>query len=273
MKRHPISLIITLILAGLLALTGCSVDDMTYDAHNGQPRDLLSQLDSLPGEDSQQPEQETPQNEPSTPTNGTVPAWTLEAYPDYYAITGKADFTNTTIPATGTITYSQPDQYGRSGTAIGVITKQMRDSGSDRDRDMPDEITGWPHPNPKVQIDLGNGRHYKGYLFNRSHLIAKSLGGEDSAINMVTGTRTQNVGKNQPAGGMARTETEARDWLDDNPNGTITYKATPVYQGTELLPRYVTVDIKTSDGSIDQHVIVYNTANGFDIDYQNGGTR
>ena len=212
--------------------------------------------------------------------------WSFAAAPDYYTVVGRSDFTGVDVPAAGGITYAEPDSLGRSGRAVGVITKRLRDDGAERDRDMPSTITGWPRRNPEVDINLTDantcaqpkeGRPkntcYHGYLFNKSHLIAKSLGGEDSARNMVTGTRTQNVGRNQPAGGMAYTETEARDWLDKNPSGTVTYVATPVYQGDELLPRVVTVDIRTSDGSIDQHVIVFNTANGFDIDYLNGGVK
>lgn len=224
----------------------------------------------------------------SSPTaaDGDATQWNIKDYPDYYAIDGKANFDGVTIPAAGTVVNAQPDQLGRSGQAIGVITKALRDQGSARDRDMPSTITGWPAHNTKALINLTEqdtcsqpkssrpkNTCYSGYLFNKSHLIAKSLGGEDVAENMVTGTRTQNVGRNQPAGGMAFTETEARDWIDKNPSGTITYMATPIYQGTELVPRTVTVDIKTSDGSIDQHVIVFNTANGYDIDYQNGGVK
>ncbi|NMM99698.1 DNA/RNA non-specific endonuclease [Bifidobacterium sp. DSM 109958] len=222
---------------------------------------------------------------PSASSGAQVTEWSLAAAPDYYTVTGKADFTGVTLPAAGEITYAQPDSLGRSGRAVGVITKQLRDDGSERDRDMPSTITGWPKRNPEVDINLTadntcaqdkstcpKNTCYHGYLFNKSHLIAKSLGGADKAENMVTGTRTQNVGKNNPAGGMAYTETEARDWIDKHPDGTITYMATPNYTGNELLPRTVTVDIRTSDGSIDQHVTVWNTANGYSIDYAKGGT-
>ena len=43
----------------------------------------------------------------------------------------------------------------------------------------------------------------------------------------------------------------------------------PLYNGNELLPRSVEVNVKASDGSIDQKIIVYNTANGYNIDYNN----
>lgn len=251
------------ILAVLLACLGLAA----CDSPGATSSDLGTLLDTFRDQTEQ-----TPAPTPS-PTDGNtaVGEWSADKYPDYYTVTGHADFTGANIPPAGTIEYSRPDSLNRSGRAIGVITKQLRDTGSGRDRDMPDTITGWPDRNPKVTISLGNGKTYKGYLFNKSHLIAKSLGGEDSARNMITGTRTQNVGKNQPAGGMAYTETLARDWLDRHPDGTVTYMATPNYTGSELLPRTVTVDIRTSDGSIDQHVIVFNTANGHQIDYQHGG--
>lgn len=201
--------------------------------------------------------------------------WDSDEAPNYYLVTGKANFSAAgSMPSKGTIRYASPDSLNRSGTAVGVIDYRMMKSGSARERHMPETITGWPKPNPKVAIRMASGRTYHGYLFNKSHLIAKSLGGEDSARNMVTGTRTQNVGDNDSTpGGMAYTETLARDWLNTHRTGTLDYMATPHYSGSELLPRTVSVDIRSSDRSIDQHVIVYNTAEGYDIDYMNGGTR
>ncbi|OXN01235.1 DNA/RNA non-specific endonuclease [Bifidobacterium vansinderenii] len=249
-------------IAFLFGLAGCSAD--TDSVSRG--------LDELTQSLSSSSTPTLSDNQSADSPNAIV--WSQQQYPDYYVVSGKADFANAgTMPAKGEIRYTGLDSYGRAGMVVGVIDKQLRDSGSARERDMPETIAGYPRPNPKVTIDLGGGKSYRGYLFNRSHLLAKSLGGEDAEKNMVTGTRTQNVGKNQPAGGMAYTETEARDWLDDNPNGTVEYMATPNYEGSELLPRTVSVDIRTSDGSIDQHVIVFNTANGYNIDYQNGGVK
>ncbi|MBT1162199.1 DNA/RNA non-specific endonuclease [Bifidobacterium sp. SO1] len=267
------------LLAGLLSmsLAGCSQSDIDT-AQNLLDR-ATNSIQTPDGSNSEE------NGGSGNATVATIPEWNLSDYPDYYKVLGKADFANTTLPAAGTIDYATPDSLGRSGKTVGVITKRMRDAGSDRDRHMPDTVTGWPATNPKVQIDLTDENAcalpksarpknscYSGYLYNKSHLIAKSLGGEDSAENMVTGTRMQNVGRNDSKhpGGMAYTETEARDWLDDNPSGTIAYMATPVYEGNELLPRYVLVDIKSSDSSIDQHVVVWNTANGWNIDYVTG---
>ena len=208
--------------------------------------------------------------------------WSLDKYPNYYSVTGKAQIPSD-MPEIGEVVNTAPDSLGRSGQAKGIIMYTLMKSGSLRDRDMPSTITGYPAKNTEVYINLTaadtcslpknqqpRNSCYHGWMYNKSHLIAKSLGGEDTAENMITGTRTQNVGKNSTAepGGMAFTETEARDWLNANRSGSIEYVATPIYTGEELLPRVVTVDIRTSDGSIDQHVVVYNYANGYSINYK-----
>lgn len=80
----------------------------------------------------------------------------------------------------------------------------------------------------------------------------------------------QNVGANDGAGGMAYTETIARDWLDSHSDGALYYSVLPLYEGNESIPRAVVVDMKSSDGSIDIEVVVYNAAKGYAIDYSSG---
>lgn len=52
----------------------------------------------------------------------------------------------------------------------------------------------------KVKILYSNGKHYKGFFWNRSHLIGDALGGDAIRQNVVTGTRTQNVGEDAKGG-------------------------------------------------------------------------
>lgn len=249
------------LLVGVLALTGgCSEAQI-----NGAIEKAKSYVDSS-------------QTTDDNPATGTAPAdgtWDENTAPNYYLVTGKADFTAAgTMPAAGQVRIGDPDSLNRPTGAYATVTYQLMQSGSDRDRDMPDTITGWPEHNPKAEITFASGRVYHGYLFNKSHLLAKSLGGPDEPDNMITGTRPQNVGDNDKTpGGMAYTETEAREWLKANPSGTIQYMAVPKYVGDELVPRTVDVDIKSSDGSIDEHVVTFNAAKGYDIDYQNGGVK
>ena len=192
-------------------------------------------------------------------------------YPDYYRVIGVSTTAREGKPAG--ITYGELDELGRSVGVSGWITGAMRAEARERgrsDADLPDP-TGWPDENNEVEIMGAPGRRdYHGWFWNRSHLIADSLGGEPTRENLIAGTRTENVGDNATPGGMAYAETLARDWLDAHPEGSLWYAASPVYIGDELIPRAVIVDIKTDDDTIDEKIVVYNTAYGWSIDYATG---
>jgi DNA-entry nuclease len=80
------------------------------------------------------------------------------------------------------------------------------------------------------------GGYYTGYFWNRSHLIADSLGGHAVRRNLVTGTRMQNVGSQRDRdGGMAYCETKVRNWLYKHHTGSVYYRAEPIYRKKELV--------------------------------------
>lgn len=200
-------------------------------------------------------------------------AWDAQAYPDYYRVVGTAVVDVELAP--GEARYEGLDGLGRTGRVAALVTSEMAQAGSDREREDISDIhpSGWGH-NEEVVIAMPDGSDYHGYLFNRSHLLAKSLGGDDAAYNLVTGTRAQNVGDNRGQdGGMAYPEGLAREWLRDHPQGTVYYSATPVYEGDELVPRSVIVDVRSSDATLDLEVEVFNAAAGFEIDYATGEFR
>lgn len=181
----------------------------------------------------------------------------------------------------GQVTYCDVDKFERATCAYGKLTSSQRDDAQREGRkDIFVDPAGWPEHNDEVDIpaleSVTGSKDYHGWMFNRSHLLADSLGGSPDAENFVTGTRTQNVGSTQVsgqyAGGMAHTELIARDYLDDHDGDAcpLYYAATPVYTDTELIPRTVIVDIQSCDKSIDARVEVSNTANGFEIDYTTG---
>ena len=147
----------------------------------------------------------------------------------------------------------------------------MMTAGIARERDDISSLrpSGWGR-NTQAEIELPGGRVYRGYFWNRSHLIAKSLGGQDRIENLVCGTRTQNVGANDGRGGMAWCEGLVRSWLEDHPTGTVFYSAQPVYEGDEPVCRSVIVDIRSSDGELDLEVEVHNAAKGYGVDYASG---
>ena len=131
--------------------------------------------------------------------------------------------------------------------------------------------SGWRN-NQRVEITFNdkNNTVYHGYFYNRSHLIAHFLGGDDKAYNMVTGTSVQNVGDNRGYGGMAGPESMARSYFNKNPDGALYYLVTPLYVGDELVPRSVIVNMQSADGHLSRKLEVFNVAPGFTIDYKTG---
>lgn len=208
------------------------------------------------------------QHAPARTLSYTV--WDADAYPDYYRVVGPAVVDEELEP--GEVRYEGLDELGRTGRVAALVTFETMRAGSEREREDMSWVhpSGWGH-NAEVDIVMPDGDTYHGAIFNRSHLLAKSLGGEEVPENLVTGTRTQNVGDNHGQdGGMAFTEGLARDWLWDNRDGTVYYAAMPVYEGDELVPRSVFVDVRSSDGELDLEVEVFNAVAGFEIDYATG---
>lgn len=82
-------------------------------------------------------------------------------------------------------------------------------------------------------------------IWNRSHLIADSLGGRAFRRNLIKGTRMQNVGANDGKGGMAYTERKVVNYLYKHQKASVYYSAKPIYKDNELIPRSVIVDIKS----------------------------
>ena len=198
--------------------------------------------------------------------------WKYSNAPLYYTVRGKA---NTSVKVKkGKTKMAGWDKLGRTKRVVAKVTyKMVADSAGWRES-MPasaDTISGWGKQS-LVSVSLSNGRTYNGYAWNRSHLLADCLGGHAVKENLVTGTRTQNVGNNviSAPGGMQYTEQLALNYLNSHHKGWVYYRATPVYKGKELVCRSVYVDILSNDGSINQHVEVYNAMRGVKINYKTG---
>ena len=190
------------------------------------------------------------------------------AHPDYYSVDGPANVQYSPTP--GEYHYSDLDALGRTGIVYASIDyAHVRESAGWRSKFEPDsDPAGWGS-NSKVSIPNVNGKAYKGYLYNRSHLIADSLGGRSYRNNLITGTRGQNVGVG--SGGMQYIEKKVVDFVNANQNCPVYYAVTPNYMNeTDLVPSTVSVDAKSCDGQINEHVTTYNVANGYTIHYNDG---
>lgn len=239
-----------------------------------QVRSTLSQqLNQLGSEyDAAKTEYDKLQEQAKTSPTGypyAYTAWDEEASPDYYRIFGPAARVTTLDP--GNVSYGSLDSLGRATYAQANVTYDLMESGIARERDDMSDLhpSGWGH-NAEVNIELWDHTTYHGWFWNRSHLLAKSLGGGERLDNLITGTRMQNVGANDGEGGMAFPETLVRTYLQAHQAETVSYVATPIYEADELVPRSVYVDVKSSDGELDLCIEVYNAAKGYDIDYATG---
>ena len=207
----------------------------------------------------------------------TATQWNSKDATEYYRIDGYAivdDHDGRVQRSANAIAHGDLDSLGRATWAAGYITPKLwaKESKEDRESTRLPNPVGWTD-NKEVEIALYEGKSrdtYRGYFYNRSHLVADSLGGDPIKENLVTGTRMQNVGANDGKGGMAYSEEKARAYMKKHPKGTLYYSATPVYVGNELVPRSVYVDMKSDDGKIDEHIEVYNTALGYSINYADG---
>ncbi|MDO4538931.1 MAG: DNA/RNA non-specific endonuclease [Coriobacteriales bacterium] len=202
----------------------------------------------------------------------TPSVWNEATAPEYYQVVGSALYVTDLGP--GKARYSSFDSLGRTRRAEARVTYEMMEAGRAREREDVSEIkpSGWGH-NCEADVQQADGSWYHGYFWNRSHLIAKALGGTDGADNLICGTRMQNVGSNSQgkgAGGMSYGETLVRSWLEEHRSGSVSYVVTPAYVENELVCRSVFVDILSSDGALDLRIEVFNAAKGYVIDYTTG---
>ena len=193
-------------------------------------------------------------------------AYDAQACPLFYSVRGKAVFSeseSSILDEQGK--YSAQDQSG-----ILITTSSIQYGKRERASLSDENVKGWPKENPEVSVSFSTGKKYSGRFWNRSHLVAHMLGGEDAAQNLVTGTRAQNVGDNSSKAGMQYAEYLAYDYYDEHPDTTIKYLATAIYEADESIPRSVIVDMKSSDGGLDEEVEVFNVMPGYKSDYKTG---
>ena len=192
-----------------------------------------------------------------------------------YEVLGKAKFT---IKEKDGINYGGLDDLGRPTYATAKITKAIIDREKTENRQpINANPSGWPAHNPKKKIINSDGSVYNGYFYNRSHMIADSLGGDAIVENLITGTRSQNVGGIDHNGGMAYMENKIRKYFgNDDKNYDkkyVYYTVENFYKKDELLPRYSIINTKSSDDIINEKVKVLNVTNGYTINYMTGAIK
>ena len=105
------------------------------------------------------------------------------------------------------------------------------------------------------------------YLYNRCHLIAYELSGQNAnEKNLTTGTRYLNIS------GMLPFENKTRKYIDDTGHHVI-YRVTPIFLDNELVCRGIIMEAKSvEDNDLQFCVYCFNVQPGIVIDYKTGNS-
>ena len=157
--------------------------------------------------------------------------------------------------------YSALDALGRCGSAYANVCREIMPTEKRGDISSV-KPSGWQH----VEYDFVDGRS----LYNRCHLIAHSLAGEDAnEKNLITGTRYMN------ADGMVPFENMVGDYVKETGNHVL-YRVTPYFEGDDLIAKGVLMEaysVEDAGEGVRYCVFCYNLQPGVEIDYSNGRSR
>ena len=230
-----------------LPATGCSISIGDSSAGNGGSISSTYGGSGATGSDSAQSAQAT---------IADIPAYTGALCIDINH--GEPGFT-AQDEARGTfMQFSDLDFEGRCGPAFARIGP---DTISNEKRGDISQV----HPSGWVQRKYSFGDD--GMLYNRSHLIAHQLCGENAnEKNLITGTRTFN------AVGMLYYEELVGDYVRSTGNHVL-YRVTPLFAANDLVARGVQMEAKSVEDNgeaVQFNVFVYNVEPGVAIDYVTG---
>lgn len=159
--------------------------------------------------------------------------------------------------------YHALDELGRCVLAYANISQEIRPT-EERGSIGSVKPSGW-HTVKYAGLVDGN------YLYNRCHLIAYMLAGENAnRKNLITGTRYLNIN------GMLPYEEKADDYLDKNPKNHLLYRATPCFTGDNLVADGVLLEaysVEDKGKGLKFCVFCYNVQPGIEINYANGDSR
>ena len=186
------------------------------------------------------------------------------SFSGYYVVNGGVPFFTAEEKATTTCFehYSNLDSLGRVGVAFACVCGNTMPT-TDREGQSY-KPTGWVQNT--YSIVSGSS------LYNRSHLIAWSLAGENNnEKNLATGTAYMNQNT------MQIFENMVLNYLKANKStNKVLYRVTPVFNGNNLLCSGVLMEAYSLDDNgadIQFCVFVYNVQKGIHLDYATGQNR
>ena len=257
MKNKRILAILLVLFVTTLTLAGCAADTRT----------ARSSASAVFGEGEDEAAEEPLTGTDENVTDGRnlydqsdfyeeIPEW--NGVPFYYLNGTVPSFAEDQVWTKTQEQLDELDDLGRCGTAISCIGV---DGMPTEKRGNISEIkpTGW-HTD---RYDFIEGEA----LFNRCHLIAHQLSGDDAVDrNLITGTSYMN------REGMLPFEEAIGDYVRATGNHVM-YQVTPVFVGEELVARGVhmeAVSVEDGGAGISFNVFCYNVQPGIEIDYATG---
>lgn len=156
--------------------------------------------------------------------------------------------------------YSDRDDLNRCGPAYACIYKSMLPT-EPRGEIGQVKPSGWQ----TVKYDCVDGK----YLYNRCHLIAYQLAGENAnEDNLITGTRYMNLE------GMLPFEEKIANYIKSaSETDYVAYLVAPIFDGDNLIASGVQMQARFPDPSLNFNVFVYNVQPGVKINYADGTSK
>ena len=174
------------------------------------------------------------------------------------------DFSKDEITTSSFESYGNLDKRGRCTTATACIGQDLMPT-EERQSIVDVRPTGWKQNKYPGLVDSDPP-----YLYNRCHLIAFQLAGENAKEkNLITGTRYMNVD------GMLPYEFEVSDYVRRTGNHVM-YRVTPVFTGRNLLCDGVQIEaysVEDKGKGVSFNVFCYNVQTGILIDYRDGSNK
>lgn len=189
-----------------------------------------------------------------------IPAYSGEAYVEINK--NVPFFKDNEITTDSFEEYSRLDVLGRCGVAYACLSQELMPT-DERDAIGSVKPTGWHTVKyPDVIEDK--------YLYNRCHLIAWCLSGENAnEENLITGTRYMNVE------GMLPFEEMVARYIDETDNHVM-YRVTPIFEGDNLVASGVLMEaysVEDNGEGICFCVYCYNVQPSIEIDYLTGESK
>ena len=271
MNKRILSLVMTVLLIIMTAaFAGCGVDTSKLAGSASQLAGEAADISDDAADDQASPAdgEETAQYNNSSDAAGglkydasdflsTIEPWSGQPYCE---INGNVPDIEE-IWATTQESLDPLDSLGRCGTANSCIGTEGMPT---EPRGNISEIhpTGW-HSDKYDGVEGGN-------LFNRCHLIAHKLSGDDAvARNLITGTSYRN------RQGMLPFEDQIYEYVTSTGNHVM-YRVAPCFAGDELVARGVhmqAISVEDQGKGLAFNVFCYNVQPGIEIDYATGDNR